>query len=137
MVRAAVKSKPNSSIIKACKMSAVQVLRRQHADNCVALVCSVVSLDVTVPTDKLLSNTRMDNRTALARQMVYYLAHTELRVSQKNLAKSFGRKRQTIRHGIALVEQKREDDREFDALIRSLSGLLFPGQNGRTLGGGY
>jgi len=76
-----------------------------------------------VPIEKLMSKTRQGARTALARQIAMYLAHTTFSVQYLEVGTYFQRDRTTIAHACRTVEDQR-DNRLFDEKLSMIEGLL-------------
>ena len=79
----------------------------------------MVALVYEVDHSSLVSKTRGRKKTAFARQVAMYLAHTAGGLSLTDVGSLFGRDRTTVAHGCALIEDAR-DEVMFD---RSLSHL--------------
>lgn len=72
---------------------------------------------------EIAADTRRSARTASARQIGMYLAHTVFGLSLKTVGVYFGRDRTTAAHACRLVEDRR-DDRVFDEELAELEDLL-------------
>lgn len=84
-------------------------------DRVVAHVASDFSLDAR----DLMSPTRGAPRTALARQVAMYLAHTAFGLNFRTIGRAFGRDRTTVAHACRMIEDGRDDD-WFDSRLSAL-----------------
>ena len=73
--------------------------------------------------EDIAANSRKSARTASARQIGMYLAHTVFGLSLKSVGEHFSRDRTTAAHACRLVEERR-DDRLFDEELAELEDLL-------------
>lgn len=83
----------------------------------------MVALVYEVEISQLLSSTRGRKKTAFARQVAMYLAHTGGGLSLSGVGRLFERDRTTVAHGCALVEDAR-DDVVFDRTLSHLESAI-------------
>jgi hypothetical protein len=72
-------------------------------------VAFCVARDFALDTAALYAATRGAPRTAFARQVAMYLAHTGFQLSHSRLSRIFGRDRTTVAHACRVVEEGRDD----------------------------
>ncbi len=83
----------------------------------------LVGLVYQVELSQLLSPTRGQKKTALARQVAMYLAHTTGGLSLSRVGRLFARDRTTVSHACALVEDAR-DELVFDRTLSHLESTI-------------
>ena len=83
----------------------------------------LVGLVYGVELNQLLSPTRGQKKTALARQVAMYLAHTTGGLSLSRVGRLFARDRTTVAHACALVEDAR-DTQVFDRTLSHLESTI-------------
>ncbi len=83
----------------------------------------MVALVYEVDPKMLMSPTRGRQKTAFARQVAMYLAHTGSGLSLSGVGRLFGRDRTTVAHGCALVEDAR-DDAVFDRTLSHMESAI-------------
>lgn len=83
----------------------------------------LVGLVYEVEMEQLLSPTRGQKQTALARQIAMYLAHTTGGLSLSCVGRLFARDRTTVAHACAQVEDAR-DEQHFDRTLSHLESAI-------------
>ncbi len=82
------------------------------------LAVATLSAVTGISEKKIQDLTRSKADVALARQVAMYLAHTKFGISFTEVGEQFGRDRSTVSHACRLVEDKRDDDRFDQQLVR-------------------
>ncbi|ORE90521.1 chromosome replication initiator DnaA [Stappia sp. 22II-S9-Z10] len=93
--------------------------QRNDADALRAVAVAITSAYTGVPTELIMGKTRGLKEHAEARHVAAYLVHCVFGLTLTETGRVFGRDRCSIRHGVALVEDRR-DDPIFDALVVAL-----------------
>jgi len=83
----------------------------------------LVGLVYHIELSELLSQTRGRKKTAFARQIAMYLAHTTGGLSLSSVGRLFRRDRTTVSHACALVEDAR-DELNFDRTLSHLESTI-------------
>jgi len=112
-------------------LSASQLSREQSCDLQISLsrralhrfLLDMVSLVYEVEHSQLVSKTRGRKKTAFARQVAMYLAHTAGGLSLTAVGRMFGRDRTTVAHACALIEDTR-DEPAFDRSLAHLESAI-------------
>lgn len=86
------------------------------------VAADIASIFCGVPVEEILTPHRARSAAARARHVAMYLAHVAFQLPLGDVARGFARDRTSIAHGVARIEDAR-DDEVFDGLLSQMEAL--------------